>query len=159
MAVVLGSWVAVAGLVGVLAGLTGSRRVRRLRRDGVRSMAVAVPERVSGGGNRGGGNRGSGNGGGGNGGGVSGDSDGVGGYDAERRVSLQYALADGRVLEKLVPGPTSALSPGRSVLVWYDPGDPADVLVHGREGRTVNMGFVAVGILFVAIGVVLAVLG
>jgi hypothetical protein len=154
MAVVLGIWVAVAGLVGVLAGLTGSRRVRRLRRDGVRSMAVAVPERVSGGGNRGGGN-----GGGGNGGGVSGDSDGVGGYDSERRVSLQYALADGRVLEKLVPGPASALSPGRSVLVWYDPGDPADVLVHGREGRTVNRGFVAVGILFVAIGVALAVLG
>ncbi|HSZ41636.1 MAG TPA: DUF3592 domain-containing protein [Trebonia sp.] len=128
MAAVLGIWIAVAGAVGLLAGLTGSRRVRRLRRGGVRSWAVAVPQPVL-------------------------------GQDDERRVALQYTLADGQVLEKPVPGPARALTPGRSVLVWYDPGDPTDVLVYGREGRKLNLGFIAAGVLFMAVGIAIAVVG
>jgi hypothetical protein len=127
MTTVLGIWIALAGAVGLLAGVTGSQRVRRLRRAGVRSWAVAVPQPVS-------------------------------GEDDGWPVALQYRLADGRVLEKPVPGPPGALTPGRSVLVWYDPVDPTDVLVYGREGRKLNVGFAAVGVVFVALGVALIVL-
>jgi hypothetical protein len=127
MAAALGIWITLAGAVGLLAGVTGSRRVRRLRRAGVRSWAVAVPQPAS-------------------------------GEDDGRRVALQYRLADGRVLEKPVPGPPGALTPGRSVLVWYDPRDPTDVLVYGREGRGLNLGFAAVGASFVALGLAITVL-
>jgi hypothetical protein len=42
MATVLGIWIALAGVPSALAGLTGMRRVRRLRRDGVRAWATVV---------------------------------------------------------------------------------------------------------------------
>jgi hypothetical protein len=43
MATALGIWIALAGVPAALAGLTGMRRVRRLRRDGVRAWATVVP--------------------------------------------------------------------------------------------------------------------
>jgi hypothetical protein len=42
MATVLGIWIALAGMPAALAGLTGLRRARRLRRDGVRAWATVV---------------------------------------------------------------------------------------------------------------------
>jgi hypothetical protein len=42
MATVLGIWIALAGVPSALAGLTGMRRVRRLRQDGVRAWATVV---------------------------------------------------------------------------------------------------------------------
>ncbi len=38
------------------------------------------------------------------------------------------------------------------MLVWYDPADPQDVLVYGREGRIANRLFLAAGLLFLVIG-------
>ena len=43
MATVLVVWFALAGIIAAIVGLTGMRRVRRLRRDGVQAWAVVVP--------------------------------------------------------------------------------------------------------------------
>ena len=43
MATVVGIWFGLAGVLAVLVGLTGMHRVRRLRRGGVETWAVAVP--------------------------------------------------------------------------------------------------------------------
>jgi hypothetical protein len=45
------------------------------------------------------------------------------------------------------------------VLVWYDPADPGDVLVWGREGRRSDRVFLAAGLLVVAVGLAIAVGG
>lgn len=60
-------------------------------------------------------------------------------------VLLQYKLPDGAVLER----PASRLTPGGTVLVWYDPADPSDILVFGRDGRLSNAAFATIGILFI----------
>ncbi len=44
MAIVLGIWLALSGVVPALAGLTALRRARRLRRHGVQAWAAAVPD-------------------------------------------------------------------------------------------------------------------
>src|SRR5216683_2551315 len=101
------------------------RRVRRLRRDGLSVWAMAVPPPVA-----------------------EGEQ-----LDGElRRTLIQYALQDGRVVERssLEPvGRAASLRPGQKVLVWYDPADPQDVVVYGPEGRLADRTFVAVGLLFV----------
>ena len=126
MTTALGLWLAITGLVPVVVGLAGRRRVRQLRRYGVKAWAVAVPEPI---------------------------------VDGERRVALQYTLADGRVLEKPAPGAArkTALRPGQSVLIWYDPADPSDILVYGREGRMSDLMFVAAGAVFMLAGAGIAV--
>ena len=128
MPVVIGVWFALAGGVAALAGLTAMRRVRQLRRRGSPVWAMAVPspaapdEQQS---------------------------------DSGRRTLIQYALADGRVLERICPASglkTASLRPGQKVLIWYDPEDPQDILVHGREGRHANMAFVLSGLVFIVAG-------
>jgi hypothetical protein len=47
----------------------------------------------------------------------------------------------------------ATLRPGQMVLVWYDPDDPQDVLVCGREGRAGNLAFVTAGVVFIMLGV------
>jgi hypothetical protein len=69
-------------------------------------------------------------------------------------VLLQYRLPDGAVMER----PASRLAPGGTVLVWYDPADPGDILVLGRDGR-LNAAFLAVGILFILLGAAIGGLG
>ena len=128
MTVVIGVWFALVGGVAVLAGLSGMHRVRRLRRSGLSAWAMAVPSTVP-----------------------AGDwMDG-----SSRRTLIQYALPDGQVIERICP-PTArkaaSMTPGQKVLVWYDPVDPLDVLVYGRQGRRVDQAFVAVGVLLVLIG-------
>jgi Protein of unknown function (DUF3592)/Mu transposase, C-terminal len=122
MSAVVGIWIAVAGLPAMLAGLGGIQRVRRLRHGGVKAWALAVPEPAA---------------------------------DGNRRVGLQYTLADGNVLERLAP-PTArkaaALRPGQQVLIWYDPADPQDILVYGREGRVSDLMFVLAGAMFLLAG-------
>jgi Protein of unknown function (DUF3592)/Mu transposase, C-terminal len=79
--------------------------------------------------------------------------------DAPRRNLIQYPLEDGRVIERLCPLPVrkaAALVAGQKVLVWYDPADPTDVLVSGRDGRYGNLAFLAVGVFFLAFGVSIA---
>jgi hypothetical protein len=51
------------------------------------------------------------------------------------------------------------LRPGQKVLVWYDPDDPQDVLVYGREGRVADLVFVIAGALFIALGAGIAASG
>jgi hypothetical protein len=64
-----------------------------------------------------------------------------------------------RVLEETLTGKAAALLPGERVLIWYDPTDPADVLVHGRQRRLSDLVLLAVGVFFVAAGAVTAILG
>jgi hypothetical protein len=128
MSIAIGVWFALAGGLAALVGLSGMRRARRLRRDGLSAWAMAVPPPVSAGEDSGG---------------------------SSRRILIQYALPDGRVLERISPEPirrAAALHPGEKVLVWYDPQDPSDVLVYGREGRLSDRTFVAVGALLMLAG-------
>ena len=58
------------------------------------------------------------------------------------------ALDDGRVIERVQPRTvrrSAASRPGERVLVWYDPADPADILVYGRDGRWSDRAFLTVG--------------
>lgn len=129
MAIVIGVWITLAGVPSALVGLVGLRRARRLRRDGVKVWATVVPRPVS---------------------------------DASRRAALQYKLTDGRVLEKFAPGAfrkRRVLSPGTSVLVWYDPADPLDILVYGHEGRASNLTFAIAGAVLMLAGVGIAAFG
>ena len=126
----IGIWLALAGGLAVLAGLSGMRRMRRLRRDGVSAWAMAVAPPVA-------------------------EGEQKAGSASPRRTLIQYALLDGRVVERTAPErarSASALRPGQKVLVWYDPADPEDVLVYGREGRLADRAFVAVGALFILAG-------
>ena len=131
MTIVAGAWFALVGAIAAIAGLSGMRQSRRLRRDGVSAWAVAVPPAVP---------------------------------AAERpdwpphRTMIQYALPDGQVVERISPQPArkaAALRPGQHVLVWYDPADPQDVLVYGREGRIANRLFLAAGLVLIGVGIAL----
>jgi Protein of unknown function (DUF3592) len=135
MLILFGIWVAVAGGVAALAGLSGLHRVRRLRRHGVTAWALAMPEPAPAGGE-------------------SGDPDG--------RLRLQYTLTDGRVVERIGPAARrrpGTPRPGDKVLIWYDPADPDDVLVYGRWGRAGNLAFLATGLLLLLAGLALAAAG
>ena len=128
MSIAVGVWVAFAGGLALLVGVTARRHVRRLRHSGVKAWATAVhrpaPDHPHG----------------------------------SQRVSLQYTAADGQVLERPVPARRAALlSAGEKVLVWYDPKDPTDVLVYGRDGRRSDLAFMIVGLAFIIIGSAIAV--
>jgi uncharacterized protein DUF3592 len=135
MLIIFGIWVAVAGGVAALAGLSGLHRVRRLRRDGVTVWALAVPEPV-----------------------LAGREP----ADPDGRLRLHYTLADGRMVER--PGPVlgrkrRSPQPGDRVLIWYDPDDPDDVLVYGRWGRAGDRIFLTFGLLLIAAGLAIAAAG
>ena len=135
MLILFGIWVAVAGGIAALAGLSGLHRVRRLRRDGVTAWALAVPEPALAGGEA---------------------------ADPDPRLRLQYSLADGRVIERIGPAPrrrSGTPRPGDKVLIWYDPADPDDVLVYGRWGRTADRAFLTVGLLLIVVGLVIILAG
>jgi Protein of unknown function (DUF3592) len=128
MAVVIGVWFAVAGGVAALAGLSGRRRERRLRRSGLSAPGMVLPSRVT--------------------------ADEPPGGRA-RRFLIQYSLADGRVIERTWSQPMRIAAPlraGQHVLVRYDPADPGDFLVRSGEGRYSDRAFMAAGMLFILIG-------
>ena len=133
MSIVIGIWFAVAGGLAVLAGLTGMRRVRRLRRDGVATWA-ALEEPPARAGE---------------------PLDGSAGP-----ALIRYTLPDGRVIKRIAPAPgkTASLRPGQKVLVWYDPDDPQDIMVYGREGRFTDRAFLAAGLIFALIGTGMAII-
>jgi hypothetical protein len=84
------------------------------------------------------------------------------GDDEPERIAVQFALADGRVIERpggRRPGRTSAPAPGQKMLVWYDPANPDDVLTYGRAGRRSDWTFLAAGLLLIVAGAVIAVIG
>jgi hypothetical protein len=128
--IVFGLWLALAGGVALLAGVTAARRARRLREQGTSAwgLVVAAPRPA--------------------------DPD-----EPRRRPLIQYRLADGRTLQQLCPGTlrrSRELVPGDRVLVWYDPADPGEVVVYRRDGRNSDRVFAAAGLLFIVLGVWLA---
>ncbi|MEV7024816.1 DUF3592 domain-containing protein [Kitasatospora sp. NPDC093558] len=119
------------GVVAYLAGVVGLREVRRLRRDGVPVRAL-VRERVPAPEDR----------------------------ASPPRPLLQFETEDGRVVEVFSPVPSTRRHPlpdGGYVALRYDPADPRQVLVEGRERRPLEYGFVAVGLSMVLIALALAV--
>ncbi len=135
MTVGIGLLLAVVGGVAALAGLTARARVRRLRRSGESAWAMVVPSPVSP------------------------VSPGEPASDPPRRNLIQYPLTDGRVIERLCPQPLrKAAGPkaGQKVLVWYDPADPADVLVNGWDGRYSDRVLLLAGLCFIVFGMALA---
>src|SRR5260370_32576309 len=128
MAILIGILLALTGGLAELAGLQALRRARRLRRNGEPAWAMAMSPAAAPGEQPGG---------------------------SPHRILLQYQPADGGVLELSLPAPArkaAALSPGQQVLVWYDPENPRDVLVYGRDGRLADSVFVAAGTLVMLAG-------
>lgn len=130
--VVFAAWIGLAGLIALLTSLGGARRRRRLRSGGLTAWAMVVPT----------------------------PSEHDGGWRGQPGVSVQFALADGRVIE-LAHGRrarrSAALQPGERVLVWYDPADPGDVLIYGSDSRWSDRTFLGVGAALIAAGVVMVV--
>ncbi|WP_329577453.1 DUF3592 domain-containing protein [Kitasatospora sp. NBC_01250] len=119
----------VGGVLAYLAGATGLAETRRLRQVGVPASAL-VARRAS-------------------------DADGPG------RPLLQFATREGLVLEVPSPvGPSRAqpLTAGRAVPVRYDPADPRQILVQGRERRAIEYVFMAAGAAIVLTALTLAAL-
>lgn len=132
MLILMGIWLAAGGAVACLAGYSGIRSARRLRRLGVSTWALVVPRPRSS------------------------ECD-VGGQSGG--TLIQYSLAGGQMLERYAPrriGKSSWLSPGERVLVWYDPDDPQNVLLSGRASGVADIAFVLAGMAFILIGVVIA---
>ena len=130
--IVVGVWFALAGAVAALAGLYGIRRASRLRRDGVRTWGMAVLPPVS----------------------PGEELEGSPGS-----LLIQYTLVDGRVLERLTPRPLrphTAPRVGQPVAVWYNPDDPDEILVYGRDTRLSDRALLMAGLAFIAIGASLA---
>jgi hypothetical protein len=128
MVVVLGVWLAIAGAIAVVAGLAGARRRQRLQDSGRTAWAMVLAKPTD-----------------------AGEPD-----SWPAQLSIQFTLEDGRVVEAAHSRPgrrAAALKPGGRVLVWYDPRDPGDVLVYGRDGRWSDRVFLATGALCVAIGI------
>jgi hypothetical protein len=121
---------ALAGALALLVGVSARRRVRRLKRDGVKVWAEAIHRPLP-----------------------DGEQ-----HEGRPPVTLQYTLADGRVLERSARVRRGApLAPGQKVLIWYDPDDPAEVVVYGRDGRTSDVAFVVVGLIFLVAGAAVAI--
>jgi hypothetical protein len=132
MSIVIGVWFALTGLVAVLPWLGGMSRRHRLRGAGRSAWATVVPT-------------------------VPGP--GEAGPLPARRVSVQFTLDDGRIIERPSPGSarkSSALNPGQKVLVWYDPADPGDILVYGRDGRVSEEVLLLTGLVLITIGLIVA---
>jgi hypothetical protein len=135
MAILIGIWLAAGGGVAALTGLSGMRHTRRLLRYGVSTWAMVVPQPRS-------------------------AEDDAGCQSG--KTLIQYALADGQVLERYSPRParkSAALSPGQRVLVWYDRDDPLDLLVCGRDGALADIAFLLGGIAFILLGAAVAAFG
>ena len=77
--------------------------------------------------------------------------------DGDHEQVLAYTLPDGRLLEKPMARRAPVLLPGERVLIRYDPEDPLDVLVQGREGHVADLVMAIAGSVLVAVGVVIGV--
>jgi hypothetical protein len=133
MSVIYGVWFAFAGAVAALAGLSAMHRKRRLRRSGLTAWAMVVASPV--------------------------DPD-APRRDQPLRISVQFDLPDGRVIERTCAesgGNSPTLIPGQRVLVWYDPADPGEVLVYGRGRKRADQAFLAAGVVSVMLGAGIAV--
>jgi hypothetical protein len=132
MLVITGVRLSVLGVLAAIAGLADSRRVQRLRGTDVMDWATVVRS-ASGPGDR---------------------------PDQPSPATIQFALADGRVVEQILPRSGRAAAPksGQKILVWYDPADPADVLVYGRFGTHIDRIFIVGGCILLVAGAAIAAL-
>lgn len=75
-------------------------------------------------------------------------------------VHLRYSLPDGRVLESRCPAAfrKPSLYPGEKILAWYDPQDPREVIVYGRDGQVSDRVFMVAGALLMLAGAGIAIL-
>nr|WSY50552.1 DUF3592 domain-containing protein [Streptomyces sp. NBC_00886] len=122
--ITMAGFTGVSGTVALLTGLVGLRRIRRLRRAGVDVWALVKRTGP------------------------------VGGEDGPRPV-LQYTTEDGRVMEVGSPVPTSKRQPladGSHVLVRYDPEDPRELVLYGRERAVWEYAMAGVGAFFILLG-------
>jgi predicted RNA-binding Zn ribbon-like protein len=71
--------------------------------------------------------------------------------DVPGSTYAQYALPDGRVLERPIPSRAVPLHPGEKVLIWYDPADPGEMLVRGRDTRVSDGVFMLSGALLILV--------
>jgi hypothetical protein len=79
---------------------------------------------------------------------------------APLRPLLQFVTEDDRVMEVVCPVPSTRRRPfsdGDNVHVAYDPADPRNVVVHGRERLGPDRAFIAGGALVVLLSVTLLV--
>ncbi|MFH8837178.1 DUF3592 domain-containing protein [Streptomyces sp. NPDC017868] len=119
------AWVVAAAMLGLggtfahLVGAMGLSRIHRLRRDGVTVPALVRYRTAA-------------------------EEDAA----HPRRPLLQFATLDGRVIEVVSPVPpsrTHALVDGSEVSITYDPADPSQILVDGRERRGLEYAFMGCG--------------
>lgn len=138
---------ALAGALALLVGVSARRRVRRLKRNGIKVWAEAVHRPLPDGAVPGGALHDE-------------EQHDEEQHDGGQQVTLRYTLADGRVLERSARARRAApLAPGQKVLIWYDPDDPAEVLVYGRDGRASDLAFVVIGLIFLVAGSAIAIRG
>ncbi|TJZ99211.1 DUF3592 domain-containing protein [Actinacidiphila oryziradicis] len=122
--VTMAVFTAASGAAALLAGLSGLRGIRRLRRVGVNVWALVKRAGPA------------------------------AGEDSVRPL-LQYQTEDGRVIEVGSPAPPSKRHPlaeGSLVLVRYDPYDPRELQLHGRERATLEYTMVGAGTVFILLG-------
>ncbi|MEU6170119.1 DUF3592 domain-containing protein [Streptomyces tanashiensis] len=135
------AWIVAAAFLGLggafahLVGALGLSRIHRLRREGV-TVPALVRYRAPG------------------------EEDAA----SPRRPLLQFATLDGRVVEVVSPVPPSRTHPlvdGGEVSITYDPADPSQILVDGRERRGVEYAFLGCGaaVALGAMALVLAAVG
>ncbi|MFJ5156693.1 DUF3592 domain-containing protein [Streptomyces sp. NPDC088353] len=127
--VVIAVFAACGGCVMALAGLTGLRQTCRIERTGVRAWALVKR------------------------------NPGAPGEDpSSPRPLLQFSTEAGQVVEIGSPVPATRRRPlrdGDTLLITYDPADPGTVVVHSRERRLLDYGFIAAGTVVVLLAVVL----
>ncbi|MDH6128784.1 DUF3592 domain-containing protein [Kitasatospora sp. GP82] len=117
--VCLALFAGLGGAVAVLAGRAGLREIRRLRQVGLPAQALIRYRTLD-------------------------EEDRAG----SPRPLLQFTTEDGRVVEVFSPVPpsrTHRLIDGGQVSITYDPDDPGQVLVDGRERRWLEYAFLAFG--------------
>jgi hypothetical protein len=76
------------------------------------------------------------------------------------RMLVRYALPDGALLERTARDPlrkSRALLPGQRVLVWYNPADPLESIVFGRDGKTSDRVLLAIGLALILAAITLGV--
>ncbi len=125
MSIEIGIWLVAVGALAAVVGLAGLRDAQRLRDTGRSAWGLVMAPPAS--------------------------------TDSEppQQALIQYTLPDGRVLEHRCRQPfrrSSALRAGETVLLWYDPADPGEILVHRRDGHHSDWAFFAIGLLFILLG-------
>lgn len=114
----LGAVILLGGALSLIAGVLDRRRIRRIRADGETAWAtiVGAPRHPE--------------------------------YEPSAyRPLLRFDTADGRPVEVFSPLPPSRRRPlteGRKILVYFDPADPTQVVLHGSRDRA-DLAFIGLG--------------